>query len=151
MSHRAALRWGFGVALFLSASSLNATLGERLDAVVLGKEAQSLKLNVQNFDTHSVHEISDAQGGKVRQYTNSDGVVFAVSWEGGRLPDLQKLLGKHFEAFSKESSSKTRKRGPLVIQSGDLTVVSGGHQRDFRGQASLKNLLPANLNQEAIQ
>jgi len=151
MSYRAALSWGFGVALLLGHNPLNATLGEKLDTVVLSKETQARKLNIQNFDTYTVHELIDAQGAKVRQYTNASGRVFAVTWEGGRLPNLQKLLGAHFDSFSKESSSKTRRRGPLVIQSGDLTVISGGHQRDFRGQASLKNLMPPNLNQEAIQ
>src|SRR5271165_796332 len=49
---------------------------------------------------YSIQEISAETGMQVREFLNQDGVVFAVSWSGPALPDLQQILGAHFAEYS---------------------------------------------------
>lgn len=134
---------GFLLTSMMYASSVYATLGEPI--------APEVSLKALTKEGYTVHEATREDGGKVRQYANTKGIVFGVSWEGGRLPDLEALLGKHFKTFVQEAQFSKRRRGPLFVQQGDFTVVSGGHQRDFRGRAYLSNLIPSSLTHEVIR
>jgi hypothetical protein len=142
MTVRTTLQFGLLVTTFLCGTALHATLGERIEA---------RGASVQKFEKYSVHEFISDDGSKIRQYTNTDGVVFGAAWNGRAIPDLKALLGSHFEAFAQKSQSPAGRRAPLVVKVGDLTVFSGGHQRDFRGQALLFNLIPAGVTHEDIK
>jgi len=127
----------------LYASTVYATLGEPITREV------SLKSLAR--DGYTVHEVVRDGGGKVREYANPNGIVFGVSWEGGGLPNLEALLGSHFKTFIQEAQFLKQRRGPLFVKSGDLTVISGGHQRDLRGRAFISKEIPSSLTQEVIR
>lgn len=49
---------------------------------------------------YDVQEIRAETGMRVREYLTRDGVVFAVSWSGPVMPDMQRLLGNYFGEYS---------------------------------------------------
>lgn len=135
---------GYKIFVFMiCASTLNATLGEPYKPT---RTSQS-----QNFANYAVHEVTEPDGLKIREYSDNKGMVFAVAWNGRRHPDLKQILGSHYGTFQKYANSKGRTRSPVIAEEGNLKVSFGGHQRDFRGQALLTNLIPAGLSVESLK
>lgn len=103
---------------------------------------------VSTVQGRAIHTLSLANDSTIKEYVNSAGVVYAVSWNGPGKPDLRSLLGSHFATFQKDSTS-TRRRGvrsvPRVNRS-DLEVVTGGHPGSFWGIAWLPQAAPAGFN-----
>lgn len=92
---------------------------------------------------YDVHEISIDNGMRVREYSNRNGVIFAVTWSGPVIPDMQRLLGTSFAAYAAALATHTGVRRALHIATSDLVVESGGHMRAFSGRAYLPALIPA--------
>lgn len=96
---------------------------------------------------YDIQEIGAETGMRVREYLNRDGVVFAVSWNGPVLPDLQLLLGTRFEEYTTALAALNHPglhRSVRVVSSG-LIVESGGHLRAYAGRAYLPALIPAGV------
>jgi hypothetical protein len=76
------------------------------------------------------------------------GWIFAVSWEGPVLPDLNELLGEYFTTFMKgvkQDHQSGRRGSPLHLASNGLVVSSTGRMRHFLGSAYAPTLVPAGL------
>jgi hypothetical protein len=101
--------------------------------------------------SYVVQDIRTADGTAVREYVSPDGTVFAVSWSGPVMPDLEQLFGFHFHSYRDELRTRRPGRGPLRIDRGDLVVESGGHMRAFRGRAYLPQQLPAGVSADEIR
>lgn len=87
-------------------------------------------------------------GTVVSEYATSAGVVFAVTWQGPTLPDLQSLLGSYFGTFQSEMLATRARRNigtPVAVQSEGLVVASHGRMRNFSGFAYAPRLVPENL------
>ena len=100
---------------------------------------------------YTVHELSAAGGTVVREYVAPTGVVFAVSWQGPFKPDLQQLLGAHFDAFAQSTHRAGSPRTHVVVSEPGLVVESSGHQRAFRGRAWLPAAVPAGVAIDTLQ
>lgn len=90
-------------------------------------------------------------GTAVTEYLNPQGLVFAVTWSGPTLPDMQALLGANFARF--EAAQRQPARGPhapVRLGASDLQVVSGGHAGALRGAAWLPALVPAGFDTGAL-
>lgn len=91
-------------------------------------------------------------GTQIREYVSLAGQVFAVSWEGPFLPDLQALLGIHFETMVAESVRTPRAgNSQLAVNRPDVVILSGGHMRAFEGRAWLPAKLPPGLTPSDIR
>ncbi|HMD30445.1 MAG TPA: DUF2844 domain-containing protein [Candidatus Acidoferrales bacterium] len=145
------IRWGFLLVVFFAAVPLWAALGEPEQSVQTDRERLAGQVTRTAFATYTLHEISMPDGRKVREFVSPSGTVFGIAWEGRSLPDLSQLLGSYFNLFQQAASSPTRRHGPLSVQVGPLVVVSGGHQRYFRGSAYVTDLIPANVSKDVIQ
>src|SRR6266498_3509604 len=78
----------------------------------------SVRVRVRN--SYSVHEMLTPAGTTVRQFVSPSGTVFGISWQGFA-PDLQQLLGDHFEEYVAAASSQRGRRGRGIhIDTGDL-------------------------------
>ena len=96
--------------------------------------------------SYTVHEITLPGGTLVREYVSAQGKVFAVSWKGPTLPNLESLLGTHYQQFQQAVQSRPyRIRGPVVVQSPGLVVQSAGHMRGFIGRAYLPGSFPSGI------
>jgi hypothetical protein len=118
------------------------------DADVLHGIARSTLL--QQYD---IHEITSGNGTRVREFLSRAGIVFAVTWNGPTVPDLQKLLGTRFEGYIKALAAMKQplSRRSLRVAAGDIVVESGGHMRAYSGRAYLPLMIPAAMSAADIR
>jgi len=136
--------------LFLGVSvPAAATLGEDVTSVLADQTQMQGALQITSAGKFSVHEIRLPTGTVVRQYVSPAGMVFAVSWQGPTLPDLQQVLGRYFEQYS--DAARTQGAGPRASQQPGLVVQSGGHMRAFFGRAYIPQMLPRGISAAEIQ
>ena len=137
--------WGLSPLLLLLATFAHAELGGRADSIEADRVAMKATLRQVPAAQYTIHEITTPAGVQVREYLAPNGVVFAVAWNGPRIPDLRQLLGSYFGTF-KTAASAPHGRGPLHVERPDLVVHSGGHMRAFVGQAYAPLLLPPGVS-----
>lgn len=140
------------MASFLLPISAWAALGG--DVVSIQNDAVRMKGSIRSTvgAAYSVHEITDPSGTVVKEFISPQGKVFAVSWRGPIRPNLQELLGTHFDEFDQAMKSRTyRVRGPAVVETPTLVVQSAGHMRGFVGRAYLPDSLPQGVTVKSLQ
>lgn len=127
-----------------------AALGDDLKSVEADRVA--MKGSVQQLtdlrfgvSRYVVHEIQTPEGTVVREYVAPSGKVFAVTWQGNFLPNLQQLLGASFEPWQSAVRAQRRGRSAVSVATARLVVHSGGHMRAFFGQAYLPQDVPADV------
>jgi hypothetical protein len=102
--------------------------------------------------SYTMHELQSPTGMAVREYLSPAGKVFAVAWHGPWRPDLQQLLGSHFEEYLQALQAQNpRRHAPLYVHQGNLVVQLGGHMRDFIGRAYLSDQIPEGVRAEDIR
>ncbi len=85
----------------------------------------------------------------IKEFTNPDGLGFAVSWRGPVMPDLSTLLGTYFPVFMRanEEAQATGRRGsPVSVARDGLVVQASGRRPHFFGYAALTHLTPSGIN-----
>ncbi|HEX3680127.1 MAG TPA: DUF2844 domain-containing protein [Galbitalea sp.] len=143
-----------GVALLAgqAMAPAKAGLGNTLASVQSDRLSMKGQLRGRSEAGYSVQEITAASGTVVREYVSSSGVVFAVSWYGSSMPDLQQTLGSYFTQFQAAvQARRAQQPGPrghnhLEIHTPSLVVRSFGHMRQYFGVAYVPALMPANLS-----
>ncbi len=132
----------------LWAGRAHAALGG--DAAGVAADAAELRgaLNTGGLQRYDIEEISAEGGIRVREYLSRDGLVFAVSWSGPVLPDLQRLLGAHFTEYCAALKALPHPglHRSVRVESSTLIVESGGHLRAYAGRAYLPALIPAGVS-----
>lgn len=133
-----------------------ATLGQAPSASMIGAFASPVPAakaaasgSVAGSSLYSTHVTQLENGTVVREFSNSMGVVFAVSWQGPVLPDLTELLGSYFKTFkaaAEQARASGRRGGPMGLVRDDLVVSSSGRMRDFSGYAYAPALVPTGVS-----
>ena len=145
----------FLIAAVAAACSLPgfAVLGEDVSSVQADRIHSKASMRVTPAQNYTIHELRSATGVLVREYASASGKIFAVSWQGPTLPDLQQLLGSYFEEFQKAAQSQNRPGGhsPLIIQHSGFVVELGGHMRSFVGRAYLADQMPSEVSNQEIR
>ncbi|MGH8207985.1 MAG: DUF2844 domain-containing protein [Steroidobacteraceae bacterium] len=100
---------------------------------------------------YTVSEITLPSGTVVREYVSSEGKVFAVTWSGAAVPDLQQTLGTYFEEYKASAVAPHDGHHHLAIRQPDLVVSTGGHMRAWKGRAYVPALLPPNFSLDDIK
>src|SRR5271165_4646765 len=88
---------------------------------------------------YDVQEITNDAGMRVREYLDRSGKVFAVSWSGPVLPDLQRLLGTHFAQYTAALAALKHPglHRSVRVSTPELIAESAGHLRAYAGRAYL--------------
>jgi Protein of unknown function (DUF2844) len=128
-----------------------ATLGEDATTVENDRVQMKAQLRTTSVAGYTVHVIETPNSTVIREYISPSGKVFAVSWNGSLLPDLQQTLGKYFPEFSNASTSPRVGRRHFEVEGTDLVVHSYGRMRAFYGNAYVPSLLPPNFSVDDIQ
>ena len=128
-----------------------ASLGQTTASVIADLRHMSGELRSTIRAGYTMHEITSANGARVREYVSPNGVVFGVSWSGPFMPDLSQLLGSYFSEFQQAAQFSPGRRRALAIDTGKLVVESAGHMRSFHGRAYVPTLLPQNISAEVVQ
>jgi hypothetical protein len=89
-------------------------------------------------------------GTTVQEFVDGSGTVFAVSWSGPFLPDLQELLGVHFAAMAAQARRQGERRSELAVRTSDAVIVSSGHMGALEGRAWLPSRLPAGFDPRSM-
>ncbi len=107
----------------------------------------------QTAQSYRIFAIALNNGTVVREFVDTAGRVFALRWSGPDLPDMGMLLGSYLPVFkaSVQAAKQAGKRGgPVVVQSGGLTLVSTGAMGAFQGYAYLDALSPPGVDMQAL-
>ena len=116
------------------------------------KADHAARQSLASTGSYTMHEITLPYGTVVRQYVSSNGVVFAVAWNGPFLPDFRQLLGLHFDTMVAGQAKQPNAGHRFFSQhEGDLVIESGGHQRSFAGRAYLQSGIPASVTEQEIK
>lgn len=141
------------MALLLSAGA-HAALGGPLASVAVDRDRMAARMSSAGMGNYTRHALTRANGGTVHELTNANGEVFAVTWSGPGKPDLQSLLGSHFEAFQNAGATTGRTmhslRRPAQVNQSDLQIQTEGHMGWFRGVAFIRSLAPAGFSTDDL-
>jgi hypothetical protein len=137
----------------LCAGSACAGLGGDVASVLADADEMQGIVQSMPLQRYEIREISTDSGMRVREFQDRDGIVFAVSWSGPAMPDLQRLLGTHFEAYSKAVAGLKRAglQRSLRISSPALVVELSGHLRAYTGLAYLPASIPAGTSTQELR
>jgi hypothetical protein len=146
------------VALCALASSVGpswAVLGGNVASI----ETDRLQMRATRQATRSsvggtLQEMRMSDGSSIRQFVNSQGIVFAVAWSTRTKPNFEQLLGQHAATFDAGAASAARQPGlkrSITVDAGDVVVISSGRPGAFVGRAWLKSQLPAGASADAIR
>jgi hypothetical protein len=152
LSLTAALALGAASLLPLAGHPAYAGLGGTVASVEADRASMKGQLRTRSEPGYSVQEITGASGTLVREFVSPAGVVFAVSWSGPAMPNLQQALGTYFSqlqaAVQAQRSAHARRGGHnhLAIRQPDFVLHAGGHMRQYFGIAYVPSLVPPNLS-----
>ena len=127
---------------------------------VLGGDAKSVQddqarmrgsLRITQVAAYSVHEIQSASGMRIREYVSDEGKVFAVGFQGFRVPDMRLLLGQYFPQYQRAALVRRSGHGPLLIEEPGLVVQIAGHMRAFVGRAYVPHMIPEGVRVQSIR
>lgn len=150
---RSTVRLAALLSLLLLACPATAALGDSEASVAADQAQMKASRRIVAAPLYTVHEIQEASGTVVREYVSIQGQVFAVTWRGPLIPDLQQLLGSYYADYQAAARTRSKRagRGPLRLRQPGLVLHSGGHMRAYSGQAYLPQLLPAGVSVDALQ
>lgn len=142
-----------GAGLGLCVGNAMATLGQTLLVSPSAPAAATVPgVKIQSSARPAAYTIQESvldTGTTVSEFTTPAGVVFAVSWRGPVLPDLNALLGDYFKVFREQAHQARavgRRGSPITMETDALVVKSNGRMRNFFGSAYAPGLIPADVN-----
>jgi hypothetical protein len=143
------MRSGHALALALLAAAVlmppraDAALGALAASVDADQAHMKATREAKAQGLYTVHEMTLPSGTVVREFVETaGGRVFAVAWRGPFMPDLQQLLGEHFDTFAQEAARGGVGRGAVAVDKPAVVVHSGGQMRSFAGFAYIPGQLP---------
>jgi Protein of unknown function (DUF2844) len=134
------------LAAALSPCTADAGLGQPESTVQADAVQFKGSIKATEHAGYRVQEIQLPSGTLVREFVGSDGIVFAVAWNGPTVPNLRQTLGQYFDNFVAAAQAKHGDHHHLQIQQSDLVVQAAGHMRAFSGRAYLPQAVPAGVS-----
>ena len=146
---------GFSIVMLLFPLPASAVLGGDASSVHADYVRMQGSLRIKLSQTYTVHEIQTPTGTVIREYLSPQGTVFAVTWQGPWIPDMQQLLGNYFadyeRAAQQEQSHARVGRRPFHLERPSLVVQLAGHPRSFAGKAYIPAMLPQGFRAEEMR
>jgi hypothetical protein len=138
-----------------------ASLGGNVGSIQADTAHMNANMTKSSSDTYETHQLQSPTGTVVNEYLSSSGTVFAVTWHGPFMPDMQQIMGSYFQQYSaalssqasSQASSQPRQYGrhPLDIRRPGLVVQTGGHMRAHWGRVYIPALTPEGVSPEQLQ
>jgi len=151
MRHRRLILMALTMSLGLWAGALSAhaELGGKAATIAQDRIVMRAKQATTTKTNYSVHTLTLENGTVTHEFTTSDGLVFAVSWDGPSRPDLRQLFGVYFPRFQEDNQ---RQKGEGRSYEGpksshiDFMARSFGKNGTFWGYAYLPSELPKDFD-----
>jgi hypothetical protein len=110
----------------------------------------SKKASLNN--TYNITTTTESTGTVIKEYTDLNGKIFAITWSGQVIPNLEELLGSYFSEYKNPKNFVSHSgHSNLMVSNGDMVVQSRGHLRAFFGTAYLKSAIPSGVDINEIQ
>ncbi len=77
---------------------------------------------------YTVQESVDSSGTHLREYINASGIVFALAWQGPRVPDLRTQLGQYYDQIQSATRAPHTGRSNTLVSNDQIVVQSGGRR-----------------------
>jgi hypothetical protein len=137
-----------GAGVLVQARPADAGLGRAYSSVDTDRLVLGATVASTSAGPYTVHTLTLANRGVVKEFTRADGVVFAVVWRAPGRPDLRQLLCDSFETMQADVAARSgrHRRQPIMVNRTDLMVQSGGHPGVFWGVAMIPQLQPAGFS-----
>jgi hypothetical protein len=131
-----------------------AALGGDVSSVQEDKAQMKGMLKTTENEAYTIHEITASGNTVVKEYVSPEGKVFAITWRGQFIPNMQQLLGMYFDQYAQAAKEQRESRPghrPLNIQQPGLVFQNGGHMRLYVGRAYVPDMVPQGVNVDALQ
>jgi hypothetical protein len=141
------------VAGLVTSRSALAALGGSADSVESDRRAfHAVRGGATVNDSYSVQEMNH-DGTALREYISSDGIVFAVTWNGIRHPDLTTLLGSYAKSYDEALHKTPFQPGArrLSLKADGVVVEKWGRVRSLHGRAYVPDLIPPGVALDEIR
>jgi hypothetical protein len=143
----------FSIAIGIMAASAHASLGSSRGTVEADRVHLSATVTSEIAGDNRVETLLPKNGGVVREYSDANGVVFAITWRGPARPDLRQLLGERFTGVAGQMSRHAVRRTSrlLVMSRPEVVVRSQGRPGAFSGIAFDPRLVPAGFSADDLR
>jgi Protein of unknown function (DUF2844) len=128
------------LATLLLPSISHAELGGNAASILSEQKEFSSQLSNLQQSGVTVYTQTLPSGIIIQEYLSGNGTIFAVTWTGAALPNLQALLGNYFKDYL---AAIKQSRGVISINSDSLVIQSAGMMGAFQGFALLPKQAPA--------
>jgi hypothetical protein len=139
-------------ALGFTSTSL-AGLGDRAESISTDSSRMvARRMNADVFRKYSVQTL-ETDATTLKEYVNSEGLIFAVTWQGLDHPDLSVILGSYYPGYQKADAETPAHRGlrQRNLQKENLVVQKWGQMRNLQGRAYDPSLLPSGVTLNEIK
>ena len=120
----------------------HAELGGNTASILSEQKEFSSQLSNSQQSGITVYTQTLPSGIIIQEYLSNDGTIFAVTWTGAALPNLQALLGNYFKDYL---AAIKQSRGVISSNSDSLVIQSAGMMGAFQGFALLPKQAPTNF------
>jgi Protein of unknown function (DUF2844) len=128
------------LATLLLPSISQAELGGNITSILSEQREFNSQLSNTQQSGVAVYTQTLPSGIIIQEYLSGNGTIFAVTWTGAALPNLQALLGNYFKDYL---AAIKQSRGVISINSDSLVIQSAGMMGAFQGFALLPKQAPA--------
>jgi hypothetical protein len=127
----------------------HATLGGVAASVDANRKNLGGVLRIERLAYGERHVLVLPTGMVIRQYLSPSGAVYAVSWHGHRMPNVQEILGSYAEQLSHRDRIKGGRHN-MRLTGTDFMMSATGHGQTFSGRAWVPSLVPAGVDLDSI-
>jgi hypothetical protein len=131
-----------------------AALGGDVTSVQADQAQMKSTLKTTEAETYTIHELTAPGKTVVKEYVSPEGKVFAITWSGPFIPNMQQLLGTYSDRFVQAAKVQRESQlghRPVSIRQPDFVFQNGGHMRSYFGRAYLPAMVPQGVNVDALQ
>jgi hypothetical protein len=131
-----------------------AALGGNVTSVQADQAQMKSTLKTTEAETYTIHELTAPGKTVVKEYVSPEGKVFAITWSGPFIPNMQQLLGTYSDRFVQAAKVQRESQlghRPVSIRQPDFVFQNGGHMRSYFGRAYLPAMVPQGVNVDALQ
>ncbi|MFC0402333.1 DUF2844 domain-containing protein [Paraburkholderia rhizosphaerae] len=149
---RAAAAAGISAALLLTVSPVRAQLGGTMSTTP--SAASEAIVNDLADASIRIRGWTDEGGTTIREYATGDGLIFAYTWQGPTMPNLDRLLGEYKASYRAKATALLATAGSLHasrVAQPDVIVDSGGQMRSYVGRAWLPAVIPPGISPADLQ
>jgi hypothetical protein len=131
-----------------------AALGGDVTSVHEDQAQMKGTLKTTQAAAYTVHQITAPGNTVIKEYVSPAGKVFAVTWHGPFIPNMQQILGTYYGQFAEAAKAQRESapgHRPVTINQPGLVFQNGGHMRAYFGKAYLPLMFPQGVTKDEIQ